>query len=265
MNPLLGQVSESAQAMARPGSWCSVRLTVISSGSEGGIPGNMKAQETGGGFTDLLTYTPSQFCNRFKMTGWMATLSEEEARAKYPREITELSPLFTEEANTAHIWVNITKKQPQLITLSAWHPRVIFKSTLAASFCGPLHRAAWSRQWCSLEDVAVWKGELCPAQARIIHSRHMCNAGETGANNWASCQQATGIAFDILIVSWSVSHVGSITVIADCTSVNLFESLLMSVWVREKPDITRDLNWAWLLLFPFSCRRTRELTNANNC
>lgn len=33
-----------------------------------------------------------------------------------------------------------------------------------------------------LDDVTVEEGEMCLAQARIIHSRHMRN-GETGANN----------------------------------------------------------------------------------
>lgn len=158
--------------------------------------------------------------------------------------------------------LTITKNQRLLITLSA-----------------PMSQSCFQKHtdfllWALVESCLVFssdapggarKGEMRVVQARIIHSRHMCNAGETGANNWTSCQQATGIAFDILIVSWSMSHIGSITVIADCTSVNLFQSLLMSVWVREKPDIMRDWNWSWLLLFPFSCHRTRELTNANNC
>lgn len=79
----------------------------------------------------------------------------------------------------------LIKHQAQPITLSARRPRAIFKGILASSFCGPLSRASclvfWLR-W-SLEDITVRKGEMCLAQGRIIHSRRMCNAGETGANN----------------------------------------------------------------------------------
>lgn len=116
-----------------------------------------------------------------------------------------------------------------------------------------------------LDDVTVEEGEMWLAQARIIHSRHVGNGGETGANNWTSCQQAVGIAFDILIVSRSARHVGSLAVIVPCTSASLFHSLLMFAWVLAKTDIRRNANWAWLLSLPFSCHGTWGLTNANNC
>jgi hypothetical protein len=172
--------------------------------------------------------------------------------------------LFIKEASTVRVSLfTISQNQPKLITCHSDTPKPFPKAYQLLSVGASKSYQVFSVRL--LEDVTLRKGEMCLAQARVIHSRHMCNAGETGANNWTSCQQATGIAFDILIVSWSMHHTGSITVIADCTSVNLFQSLLMCVWVREKPDITRHLNWAWLLPFPFSCRRTWELTNANDC
>lgn len=58
----------------------------------------------------------------------------------------------------------------------------------------------------------LWKGEMWPAQLGLIHARHVQNTRGAGANNWSSCQWATVISFDILIVSQSKSNFGNIAV-----------------------------------------------------
>lgn len=185
-----------------------------------------------------------------------------------PWDHRALSPLFVEEASTVPMCVNCYQEPASPDNLVSPTSQSHFQKqtgffllpALVESELPGLPRG--DAPWRTSHSAERWN---VSSASRSNPFQTLCNAGKTGANNWASCQQATGIAFDILIVSWSMSHVGSITVIAGCTSVNLLGSLLMSVWVCEKPDITRDLNWAWLLPFPFSCHRTRELTNADNC
>lgn len=77
--------------------------------------------------------------------------------------------------------LTITKNQPLLITLSAPMSQSCFQK-----------HTDFFLLWALVESCLVFssdapggarKGEMCVVQARIIHSRHMCNAGETGANN----------------------------------------------------------------------------------
>lgn len=169
-------------------------------------------------------FCPNQFLNWFKMTGKMDRRDRHSVCLPGHRALLFL--IHEGARNTVHTSsvLTVSKNHLELRDPAPQHPQSSFVKSAGFFIFPSLNaaRAACSLAMRLLEDVTMRKGEMCLAQAKIIHSRYMCNAGETGANNWTSCQQATGIAFDILIVSWSMRHIGNITVIVECTSVNLF-------------------------------------------